>query len=98
MAKDFRELLVEASRHDQFGRFFKEVQVGLKVVISFQASATHACEPAETLDDIYAYKKWEVILRQINKPISVPKVGAWDFLKNNVWAKNSTSRNSRRRC
>lgn len=87
MAKDFREFLVEASRHDTFGRFFKELQVGLKVVISFQASETHASEPAETLDDVYAYKKWEVILRQVNKPISAPRVGAWTFLKNNVWAK-----------
>jgi len=87
MAKDFRELLVEASRHDTFGRFFKEIQVGLKVVISFQASETHACDPAETLDDVYAYRKWEVSLRQINKPITVPKVGAWTALKNNVWAK-----------
>lgn len=87
MAKDFRELLVEASRHDQFGRFFKEIQVGFKMVISFQASETHACEPAETLDDVYQYKKWEVTLRQTNKPITAPKIGAWDFLKHNVWAK-----------
>lgn len=87
MAKDFRELLVEASRHDVFGRFFKELQVGMKVVISFQASATHASEPAETLDDVYAYRKWEVILRQTNKPITVPGVGAWHQLKNFTWAK-----------
>jgi len=87
MAKDFRELLVESSRHEQFGRFFKELQVGLKVVISFQASDTHSCEPAETLDDIYAYTKWEVALRQTNKPIDALKIGAWTYLKNNVWAK-----------
>ncbi|QJB56527.1 hypothetical protein [Pseudodesulfovibrio sp. zrk46] len=86
MAKDFRELLVEASRHDVFGRFYKELQVGLKVVVSFQASANHCCEPAETLDDPYAYTKWEVILRQADKNITIPKVGAWDFLKHNVWA------------
>jgi len=87
MAKDFRELLVEDSRHDVFGRFFKEVQVGMKVVISFQASATHACDPAETLDDVYAYRKWEISLRQTNKSIAVPGVGAWSQLKNFVWAK-----------
>jgi len=87
MARDFRELLEEASRHDQFGRFFKELQVGLKVVVSFQASETHSCDPAETLDDIYQYTKWEVSLRQINKPIDVPKIGAWDYFKHNVWAK-----------
>ncbi|MGL1862963.1 MAG: hypothetical protein OCC46_10630 [Pseudodesulfovibrio sp.] len=87
MAKDFREFVVEASRHEQFGRWFKEVQVGMKVVISFQASDTHACEPAEILDDIYGYTQWEVSLRQTNKGIDAPKVGAWTFLKNNVWAK-----------
>lgn len=87
MARDFRELLVEASRHDVFGRFYKEVQVGMKLVISFQASATHACDPAETLDDVYAYRKWEVALRQTNKSITIPKIGAWDSLKNFVWAK-----------
>ncbi len=87
MAKDFRELLVEASRHETFGRYYKELQVGLKVVISFQASETHSCEPAETLDDVFAYTKWEVALRQGNKPIDIPNVGAWGYLKNNVWAK-----------
>lgn len=87
MAQDFRELLVEASRHDTFGRFFKELQIGLKVVLSFQASSTHACEPEETLDDVYEYTKWEVSLRQINKPIDLPKVGAWSYFKNNLWAK-----------
>lgn len=87
MAKDFRELLVESSRHDDFGRFFKEIGVGLKVVVSFQASETHACEPAETLDDIYKYTKWEVSLRQADKPIDVPKIGAWAHLKHNLWAK-----------
>ena len=87
MAKDFRDLLVESSRHDVFGRFFKEIQVGLKVVLSFQASAVHACEPAETLDDLRAYRSWEVGLRQTNKPIDVPKVGAWSHFKHNVWAK-----------
>lgn len=87
MAKDFRELLVETSRHDQFGRYFKELQIGLKVVASFQASETHACAPMETLDDVNEYTRWEVSLRQVNKPITVPRVGAWDYLKNNVWAK-----------
>lgn len=87
MARDFRELLVESSRHEVFGRCFKELQVGLKVVISFQASETHSCEPAETLDDLTEYTKWEVALRQINKPIDVPKIGAWTYFKNNLWAK-----------
>lgn len=87
MARDFRELLVEASRHDVFGRFFKEVQIGIKAVLSFQASVNHACKPAETLDDIYAYEQWEVALRQTNKPIDIPKIGIWDYFKNNAWAK-----------
>lgn len=91
MAKDFRELLVEASRHETFGRFFKELQIGLKVVASFQASATHSCEPEETLDDIYAYTKWEISLRQVNKPITTVNLGAWTTLQHNVWAKNFDS-------
>jgi hypothetical protein len=86
MAKDFRELLVESSRHEQFGRFFRELAVGFKVVLSFQASETHACEPAETLDDIYAYTKWEVSLRQVDKPIDVPKIGAWNAFLDKEWA------------
>ena len=87
MAKDFRELLVESSRHDVFGRFFKELQIGFKAIVSFQASNTHSCKPEETLDDIYEYEQWEVGLRQINKPIDIPKIGIWDEFKNNTWAK-----------
>jgi hypothetical protein len=86
MAKDFREMLVESSRHEQFGRFFKELAIGIKVVLSFQASETHACEPAQTLDDIYAYTKWEVSLRQVDKPIDVPMIGAWNAFKDKEWA------------
>jgi len=87
MAKDFRELLVEASRHDQFGRVFKEIAVGFKVMISFQASDTHSCYPEKTLDDIYEYTRWEVALRSTSPAIDVPKVGAWEFLQHNYWAK-----------
>jgi len=87
MAKDFRELLVEASRHDVFGRFFKELQIGFKAVVSFQASSVHSCEPAETLDDPYQYTQWEVQLRQIDKPIDIPVIGIWDEFKQNDWAK-----------
>lgn len=87
MTKDFRELLVESSRHEVFGRFFKELQIGFKAVVSFQASVTHSCEPAETLDDIYQYTQWEVALRQVDKPIDIPKLGIWDEFKNNAWAK-----------
>ena len=87
MAKDFREFLVEASRHDEFGRVFKEIAVGLKVLVSFQASDAHSCYPEETLDDVYKYSKWEVSLRQTQPAIDVPNIGAWAFLKHNYWAK-----------
>ena len=60
-----------------FGRFFKELQIGFKAIVSFQASNTHSCKPEETLDDIYAYEEWEVGLRQINKPIDIPHIGIW---------------------
>ncbi|MCJ2164297.1 MULTISPECIES: hypothetical protein [unclassified Pseudodesulfovibrio] len=87
MAKDFREYLVEASRHELFGRVFKELAIGLKVVVSFQASETHACYPEKTLDDPYEYTRWEVALRSSTPAIDVPKAGAWEYLKHNYWAK-----------
>ena len=87
MAKDFREYLVEASRHELFGRVFKELAIGFKVVVSFQASETHACTPEATLDDIYEYTHWEVALRSNKPAIDVPKAGAWEFFKHNLWAK-----------
>ncbi|NDV20381.1 hypothetical protein GO013_13275 [Pseudodesulfovibrio sp. JC047] len=87
MAKDFREYLVEVSRHELFGRVFKELAIGSKVLISFQASNAHGCTPEETLDDVYAYTQWEVSLRATKPAIDVPRAGAWDFLKHNYWAK-----------
>ncbi|WP_243545130.1 hypothetical protein [Pseudodesulfovibrio tunisiensis] len=87
MAKDFRDHLVEAMRHEEFGRTFKEIRFGMKLVLSFQASALHACEPAETLDDPHAYTQWEVTVRQINKPVDTPGIGAWDSFKEKEWAK-----------
>ncbi|BCS89459.1 hypothetical protein [Pseudodesulfovibrio sediminis] len=87
MANDFREYLVEASRHEDFGRVFKELAVGPNIMISFQASATHGCYPEETLDDIYGYTRWEVSLRAVKPAIDVPNAGAWSFLKNNYWAR-----------
>lgn len=86
MAKDFREYLDEVSRHDVFGRVFKELAVG-KVMLSFQASVAHGSYPAETLDDVYAYTRWEVSMRSAKPPIDVPKAGAWSYLKNNYWAR-----------
>lgn len=87
MVKDFREYLEEASRHPDFGRVFKEIGVGIKVVISFQASDTHSSSPEETLDDIYQYTHWEVTLRQSSPHIDVAKAGAWHYLRHNYWAK-----------
>ena len=86
MAKDFREYLVESSRHETFGRFFKELSIGIKLMASFQASNSHSSEPVETLDDLTKYTKWEVALRQV-KPIDLPKIGAWDELREKEWAK-----------
>lgn len=86
MAKDFREYLEEATRHEKFGRFFKEISIGVKIVASIQASEMHACKPAETLDDPYGYSEWEVTLRQTNKPIETYKLGVWTDLKTHDWA------------
>ena len=87
MAKDFREYLVESSRHEEFGRFFKEIAIGSKLVVSFQASKIHSCNPEETLDDIYAYEGWEVAIRQVKPAIDVPRAGAWGHLQHYWWAK-----------
>jgi len=87
MAKDFREYLVEASRHDVFGRVYKELAIGVKVLVSFQASSAHSCCPEETLDDPYAYTQWEVHLRQVYPAIDIVGIGAWHHLKQKDWAK-----------
>ncbi|GAB7023855.1 hypothetical protein [Salidesulfovibrio brasiliensis] len=86
MAIDFRDYLEEATRHEQFGRFFKEIGIGFKIVASIQASNVHASKPAETLDDPKEYEEWEVTLRQVNKPIETYKVGVWTDLKTRDWA------------
>lgn len=86
MAIDFRDYLEEATRHEQFGRFFKEIGIGFKIVASIQASNVHASKPAETLDDPKDYEAWEVTLRQVNKPIETYKLGVWTELKTRDWA------------
>jgi hypothetical protein len=86
MAKDFREYLVEASRSDQFGRVFKELAVGFKVFVSFQASDVHSSTPEETLDDIYEYTHWEVALRSTTPPIDTPSIGPWMSFRDKEWA------------
>lgn len=86
MTRDFREYLEEANRHDDFGRFFKEIGIGFKLVLSIQASTMHGSDPAETLDDVYAYKAFEVSIRQVGKPIEAPGIGAWCVLRDKAWA------------
>lgn len=88
MARDFREMLEEANRHDEFGRYFKEIGIGFKLVMSVQASTMHGCEPVETLDDVYRYTAFEVSIRQTSKPIEAPKIGAWSELRTKTWAED----------
>ncbi|WP_147818917.1 hypothetical protein [Salidesulfovibrio onnuriiensis] len=88
MARDFREYLEEATRHERFGRYFKEIGIGFKLVMSIQASALHGCDPVETLDDVYGYKAFEVSVRQVSKPIEAPKIGAWSDLRAKPWAES----------
>jgi hypothetical protein len=88
MAKDFRQYLEESDRSEDFGRFFKEIGIGSKIVASIQASSVHDCSPAETLDDLKAYETWEVALRQTNRPIYVTRVGVWEHLYEKDWAKD----------
>ncbi len=86
MARDFREMLEEVSRDDEFGRYFKEIAIGFKLVMSIQASNMHGCEPAETLDDVHEYKSFDVTVRQVSKPIDAPGIGAWSELRSRDWA------------
>jgi len=86
MAKDFREYLVEGYRSDEFGRVFKELAVGFKLFVSFQASTVHSCTPEETLDDISRYTHWEVALRSTTPPIDTPNIGPWMTLRDKEWA------------
>ena len=87
MAKDFRELLVEATRSEKWGRAFHEINVQGMFSLSVQASDCHGSIPAETLDDVYAYQAFEVQLSQktVNF-IEMPGYGAWNELSKKDWA------------
>ena len=87
MAKDFRDLLVEAVRHEKWGRTFKEINVQGMFSFSVQASETHGSIPAETLDDPREYEAFEVQITQKTVPfIEMPGYGAWEELSKKEWA------------
>lgn len=88
MAADFRKLLKEVNRSDDWGRFYEEIVVQGLLVLSVQASSVHASTPEETLDDPTAYEAWEVALSQRGKrSLTQFGYGAWDELQKKPWAK-----------
>lgn len=88
MAEDFRKLLKEANRSQDWGRYFEEIVVQGLLAFSVQASTVHASTPEETLDDLNAYEAWEVALSQRGKrTLTQFGYGAWDELKKKPWAK-----------
>ena len=91
MSEDFRDLLVEGSRSERFGRFFNEINIRHKFGLSIQASDAHACEPFETLDDLTQYVEWEVAISQRDRPILQPDYGAWERFKDRPWAAKFSS-------
>lgn len=87
MAKDFRDLLVEETRHEKWGRAFREINVQGMFSLSVQASDCHGSIPAETLDDVHDYKAFEVQITQKTVPfIEMPGYGAWEELCTKEWA------------
>lgn len=85
MAQDFRELLQEEER-TEWGRTYSELIIGGVFGMSVQASDAHGSTPEETLDDPYAYKAFEVTLRQLNVPfIDSPGQGGWDNFAEEPW-------------
>ena len=88
MAQDFRELLKEVSRHERFGRWFEEINIQGMFTFSVQASDAHASIPPEILDDVYAYKAFELQLSQKTvSHIEATGYGAWDTFRKKDWAK-----------
>ena len=91
MAEDFRKLLKEANRSDDWGRYFEDIVVQGFLVLSAQASSVHASIPEETLDDPDAYEAWQVSLSQNGKRTLTQKgYGAWDELSRKPWAEHFT--------
>ncbi len=91
MAEDFRKLLKEANRSDDWGRYFEDIVVQGFLVLSAQASSVHASTPEETLEDVNGYTAWQVALSQNGKRTLTQKgYGAWDELSRKPWATHFT--------
>jgi len=85
MAEDFRNLLKEASRSDDFGRWFEDLDVAGKFVLSIQASDIHVCAPCAVLDDPKGYESFELILSQTDETLDLPGYGALEELEARPW-------------
>lgn len=87
MAVDFRTLLTQAEKTEDFGRWFKDIDVAGKFLLSVQASDVHTSIPARTLDDVYRYEAFELSLRQQDRLIDLPGYGAWHDFQDRPWIK-----------
>lgn len=86
MAEDFRSLLKESMRDKKTGeRWFEDLDIGGVFYLSIQASTLHASTPPELLEDVNAYKAFQVVL-QTKPGVSIcGKRGAWDHLASFDW-------------
>ncbi len=86
MANDFRSLLKEKMRDGKTGeRWFEDLDIGGIFYLSIQASSLHDSTPPELLEDVNAYKTFQVVL-QAKPGVSIcGNKGAWEHLASSDW-------------
>jgi hypothetical protein len=86
MAEDFRNLLKERMRDEPRGeRWFEDLDIGGIFYLSIQASTLHDSTPPELLNDVHAYKAFQVVL-QTKPGVSIcGKRSAWEHLAPFEW-------------
>lgn len=86
MAADFRTLLKESIRNQETGeRWFEDLDIGGVFYLSIQASTLHDSTPPELLEDVHAYKAFQVTLQTKQGVFICGKKGAWDHLAGYDW-------------
>jgi hypothetical protein len=86
MAEDFRTLLKEEMRDSSSGeRWFADIEIGDAFYLSIQASTLHGSNPPELLEDLSAYKGFQVIVQSKHGVFVHGKRGAWQYLMDKPW-------------
>jgi len=86
MAVDFRTLLKEDMRNPETGeRWFADIEIGEVFFLSIQASSLHDSTPAALLDDVMAYKGFQVTLQSKSGVFVHGKRGVWQYLMERPW-------------